>query len=307
MHKIDNSYRSYAKIACMDLTFLRSLIAVVEAGTVTGAAERLNVTQPALSRRIYQLEQHLDATVLTRGRKGVTLTPIGEIVLAEARILTERYDNLRAEVAAHTRLEGGTVRIGSGATAVSFVLPGAIAAYQLKHAAVRFEVKEAGSREVTEQVVDGRSEIGIVTLPVTSSDVDKQPLVDDQIVLICAADHPLARARRIETKRLAGLGLVGFEGGSAIRQLIDNALRASGVEMNVVMELRSIPAIVRMVMITGNLAFVSHMAVASESGVRPLKVRGLNIRRELAVITRKGAQLSPASASFAAHLLAGTQ
>ena len=124
------------------------------------------------------------------------------------------------------------------------------------------------------------------------------------IVLICGLNHPLASASGIDMRRLAGLGLVGFEAGSAIRQLIDNALWSAGVEMNVVMELRSIPAIVRMVMTTGNLAFVSQLGVASESGVRALKVRGLNIRRELAVITRRGAALSPAATSFAAQLLA---
>jgi DNA-binding transcriptional LysR family regulator len=286
----------------MDLIFMRSLVAVADAGTITGAALRLNVTQPALSRRISQFEEYLGATLLVRGRKGVTLTPIGAMVLPEARILAERYDNLRAEVAAHTRLEGGTVRIGGGATAVSFILPGAIAAYQLDHPSVRFEVKEAGSREITENVIDGRSELGVVTRPVTVREVEERPLVADQIVLICAPDHPLAAARNIDITQLAGLGLVGFEAGSAIRQLVDNALRDAGVEMNVVMELRSIPAIVRMVVTTGNLAFVSQMGVESESGVRVLKVRGLNIRRELAVITRRGSVLSPAAASFAAQL-----
>jgi len=287
----------------MDLTLIRSLLAVADTGTITGAAERLSVTQPALSRRIHQLEEHLGVTLLTRGRKGAVLTPIGEMVLPEARILAERYDNLRAEVAAYTRLEGGTVRIGGGATAVSFVLPDAIAAYQLDHPSVRFEVKEAGSREITDNVIDGRLELGVVTLPVTRREIEEQPLLEDQIVLICGTNHPLASARGIDITRLAGLGLVGFEAGSAIRQLIDNALWAAGVEMNVVMELRSIPAIVRMVMTTGNLAFVSHLGVASETGVRALEVRGLNIRRELAVIIRHGAALSPAAASFAAQLL----
>ena len=287
----------------MDLIFMRSLVAVADAGTITGAALRLNVTQPALSRRISQLEEYLGATLLVRGRKGVTLTPIGAMVLPEARILAERYDNLRAEVAAHTRLEGGTVRIGGGATAVSFIVPGAIAAYQLDHPSVRFEVKEAGSREITENVIDGRLELGVVTRPVTVREVAERPLVADQIVLICAPDHPLAAVRNIDITQLNGLGLVGFEAGSAIRQLVDNALRGAGVEMNVVMELRSIPDIVRMVVTTGNLAFVSQMGVESKSGVRVLNVRGLNIRRELAVITRKGSVLSPAAASFAAQLL----
>ncbi len=286
----------------MDLVLLRSLIAVADAGTITGAAQRLNVTQPALSRRINQLEQYLGVALLVRGRKGVVLTPIGELVLPQARVLAERYDNLRAEVAAHVRLEGGTVRIGGGATAVSFVLPGAIAAYQSDHPAVRFEVKEAGSREIAENVLDGRLELGVVTLPVTTRDVDVAPLVEDRIVLTCGRNHPLAASGNIDINRLAGFGLVGFEGGSAIRQLIDNAMRSVGLAMNVVMELRSIPAIVRMVITTGNLAFVSQMGIEAESDVQALTVRGLNISRQLAVITRTGAELSPAAASFAVRL-----
>ena len=99
--------------------------------------------------------------------------------------------------------------------------------------------------------------------------------------------------------------MVGFEAGSAIRQIIDASLRDAGVEMNVVMELRSIPAIVRMVAATGNVAFVSHMGVESDGDVRVLPVAGLDIRRRLAVISRRGAALSPAADAFARELKGG--
>ena len=141
----------------MDLTYLRSLVVVADAGTITEAADRLRVTQPALSRRIHQLEDHLGVALLSRGRSGVSLTEAGEMVVAEARVLVARYDHLRAEVADHARLEGGTVRIGGGATAVAFVLPGAIAAFQREYPRVRFEVKEAGSREVAATLSVGRA------------------------------------------------------------------------------------------------------------------------------------------------------
>ena len=75
--------------------------------------------------------------------EGITLTPAGAMVVPEATILIDRFDNLHAEVTAHAQLEGGTVRIGGGATAVSYVLPGAIAAYQSDHPAVRSSA-EAG-------------------------------------------------------------------------------------------------------------------------------------------------------------------
>jgi len=286
----------------MDLRLMRSLLAVIDAGEITVAAERVGLTQPALSRRIRQLEDQLGVALLSRGRKGVSLTAAGELVAAEARILVARYDALCAEVAAHQRLESGTIRLGGGATAVSFVLPPAIADFQRDYPGVRFHLKEAGSREVERDVVSGHLELGLVTLPVHLRELKVHPLLADRIVLIGRNAHPLASQVQVDVKALAGLSLVGFEAGSAIRHLIDAALREAGVEMNVVMELRSIAAIVRMVAMTGNLAFVSQIGVENEHDVRVLPVRGLDIRRELAVIARRGAVLSPAAEAFAKRL-----
>ncbi|MFT5172830.1 MAG: DNA-binding transcriptional LysR family regulator [Gammaproteobacteria bacterium] len=286
----------------MDLNLMRSLLSVVDAGAITAAADRVGLTQPALSRRIRQLEEELGVTLLSRGRKGVALTTAGELVAAEARVLVARYDSLRAEVAAHQRLEGGTIRLGGGATAVSFVLPPAIADFQREYPGVRFHLKEAGSREVEQDVVSGRLELGLVTLPVHLRELQVQPLLVDNIVLIARNQHPLASQQHVDVKALAGMSLVGFEAGSAIRHLIDAALRDAGVEMNVVMELRSIPAIVRMVAMTGNLAFVSQLGVDNERDVRAIRLRGLDIRRELAVISRRGVVLSPAAQAFVQRL-----
>jgi DNA-binding transcriptional LysR family regulator len=286
----------------MELNLMRSLLAVVDAGAITAAADRVGLTQPALSRRISQLEEEFGVALLSRGRKGVELTAAGELVAAEARVLVARYDGLCAQVAAHQRLEGGTIRLGGGATAVSFVLPPAIADFQRDHPAVRFHLKEAGSREVEQDVVSGRLELGMVTMPVHLRELTVKPLMADRIVLIARAGHPLANRQHVDVQALAGMSLVGFEAGSAIRHLIDAALREAGVEMNVVMELRSIPAIVRMVAMTGNLAFVSRVGVENERDVRVLPVRGLAIRRELAVIARRGVVLSPAAEAFAKRL-----
>jgi DNA-binding transcriptional LysR family regulator len=252
----------------MDLLLLRSFLTVVDTGAVTEAAVRLKMSQPALSRRLQQLEQQLGASLLARGRKGVELTDIGRLVAAEGRLLVERYDRLREQVAAYQGLEGGTVRIGGGATAVSFVLPAAIAAFQADHPRIRFHLKEAGSREVAEDVAGGRLDLGLVTLPVQARELEVRPLLEDRIVLVARQDHALAKGRRVRAADLSGLTFVGFEAGSAIRQIIDAALREAGVEMNVVMELRSIPAILRMVATTGNLAFVSRLGVADWGEVR---------------------------------------
>lgn len=287
----------------MDLNLLRSLVAVAEAGAITEAATRLGLTQPALTRRIQQLEGEFGAELLRRSRKGAQLTEAGQLVEREARVLIDRYDSLKNEVASHRRVQGGTVRVGGGATVVSFMLPDAIAKFQRQFPNVHFHVKEASSSDIASDVADGRLELGLVTQPVRTAGLDIQPLVDDRVVLIAAADNPLATLAELPVAQLDGQNFVGFEGGSAIRQIVDANLREAGVQINVVMELRSIPAIVRMVMTTGNLAFVSQLGVTSEQGVKVVPVRGLDIRRELAVITRAGAPRSPAAASFTAELL----
>jgi DNA-binding transcriptional LysR family regulator len=163
-------------------------------------ADRIGVTQPALSRRLQQLEDFLGAELLNRGRKGAELTEIGRLVEGEARALVNRFDHLRAQVRAHQGLEGGTVRIGGGATAVSFVLPKAIARFQQAHPGIRFQLKEGGSIEVAEDVISGRLELGLVTLPVQARELDIWPLLTDRIVLVAPREHPLARQGEIDAQ-----------------------------------------------------------------------------------------------------------
>jgi DNA-binding transcriptional LysR family regulator len=230
------------------------------------------------------------------------LTEIGRIVASEGRILSGRYDQLRSQVASLGGLERGVVRIGGGATAVSFVLPEAIARFQREYPGIRFQLKEAGSAEVAHDVTEGALELGVVTLPVQSRDLRIHELRSDRIVLVGPRDHPLAHRERVTVTDLSGYAFVGFEAGSAIRQLIDSAFRDAGVTMDVVMELRSIPAILRMVATTGNLAFVSQLGLPGQGEVVEIDVRGLRVERRLGVIERARGGLSPAASAFAGRL-----
>lgn len=284
---------------------MRSLLAVAEHGAVTDAAAALGLSQSALSRRIDQLEAALGAPVLERVGRGVALTAIGHIALEEGRLLVQRYERLKARIHEHSTLEAGMVRIGGGATAVGFLLPRAIAAFRKQHPGIVFQVKEAGSRDIESAVVQEELELGIVTLPTRTREVEEKPLVRDRIVLVASKDHPLARGTGTDAQALSGQNLVGFEAGTALRWLIDAALREAQVQVNVVMELRSVAAILQMVETTGSLAFVSELAVTSGNARRtvvPIRVRGLSIQRDLALINKQGRSLSPAAREFARRL-----
>lgn len=283
----------------MDLILLRSFMAVADAGTITEAAERISVTQSALSRRLQQLEAHLGTELFVRGRQGAELTAIGKMVEAEARSLVFRYDQLRQHIREHLQLERGSVKIGGGATVTSYLLPRAIAEFQAAHPGIRFQLKEAGSREIAGDVAAGRLELGLVTMPARSRDLQVDELLEDEIVLVSRRDDPLARKRVVRPRDLLGRAYVGFEGASEIRQIIDSVLRAAGVEIDVVMELRSIPSILQMVLTTGSLAFVSRVSIAAYAELEPIPVRGLSISRKLGMATRQGMPLSTAADAFA--------
>ncbi len=283
---------------------LRSFLVVSERGAIGDAAKQLGLSQPALTRRIQQLEGELGAELLERSGRGIALTEVGRVVADDGQALIARYEQMKFEVQRRLRLEAGVVRVGGGATAVSYVLPSAIGDFRRVYPDVRFEGREAGSRDVEEAVRKESLELGVVTLATASrysADLVVRPLLTDRIVLVAGKGHPLANKRRISAAQLEGLSLVGFEAGTAIRDLVDAALRDATVTMKVVMELRSIAAILKMVETTGSLAFVSQMGAPKD---RVIQVRGLKVERQLALVSKKGRPLSPAAAAFAAAIVA---
>jgi len=290
----------------VDLLLIQSLVAVTEHGTVTRAARALAVTQPALSRRLQQLEEELGSPLFVRSKRGVSLTEAGRLVVAEGKHLLDRYSHMRMQIDASHNLEHGRVRIGGGATAVSFVAPVAIAEFSKQYPKIRFEVREEGSRDVEADVLAERLDLGIVTLPTLASrsrELEVRPLRRDRIVLIASSTHPLARKKRVHVGELAGFGMIGFESDSAIRRLIDDALQSAGIRLQVQMELRSFAAIVEMVAHTELIAFVSQLGVQGrDQRVRIVEVSGLTLFRRLAVVHKSHRPLSPAALAFASML-----
>ena len=283
---------------------MRTLVAVAETGAIGEAARVVGLSQPALSRRVQQLEEEFGAELIERSGRGIALTDVGRLVVAEGRTLIGRYDRLKEEVQRRVRLEAGVVRVGGGATAVSYVLPKTIGVFRSAHPDVRIDVWEAGSRDVEDAVRRESLELGLVTLGSGSprhADLVVRPVCTDRIVLVAGQGHPLADKRRVTAAQLEDQSLVGFEAGTAIRDLVDTALRQAGVSMKVMMELRSIGAIMKMVEITSSLAFISELGAPSG---RAIKVQGLNVTRRLALVSKKGRPLSPAAQAFAQAIIA---
>jgi DNA-binding transcriptional LysR family regulator len=287
----------------MELTPLRYFIAIARAGHMTRAARELSVSQPALSAAVRKLEEEAGAPLLDRTGRGVELTAAGREFLSRAQDAVRAADAALRSVRELVGLETGSIRVGGGATAAAFLLPPAVSALRRRHPALRFYVREAGSTAVAEAVISGQLDLGIVTLPLRKAEAEQLisiRLVQDELRLIAPPAHALAARKSFRWKDLDAVGVIAFEAGSAVRQVLDDAARAAGTALGVVMELRSIESISRMVAAGVGVGFVSRFALREGEGAACAQGR---LTRDLAIIRRRDKIPSPAAALFERLLL----
>lgn len=286
----------------MELTTLRYFRTIVQTGHMTRAAEQLGVSQPALSAAMKKLEAEVGLPLLHRTRRGVSPTDAGRVFLGHAesslRSAAAGVDAVR-QIAG---LELGSIRVGGGATAITCFLPPVISAVRRAHPGLKFYIREAGSSAVAAAVISGELDLGLVTLPVTGEHAGALVLAatfDDELRLIVPPGHRLSAKKTFAWKDLAGEAFVGFEAGSAVREVIDSAARAAGVTLDTVMELRSIGSIKSMVLAGVGVGFVSKFVLGPRDELGPgLACRDGPVGRRLALVRRQGRVPTPAAAAF---------
>lgn len=287
----------------LELTTLRQFVTIAKAGSLTEAARTLGVGQPALSVMLRKLDAEVGATLTHRTRRGVELSDAGRVFLVHATEALRQADQGVAAVREVVGLGAGSLRIGGGATAITYILPPAVSAFRRQHPGVRFFVREAGSSAVAAAVASGELDLGIVTLPIPRADEARlltTTLADDELRLIVPDGHRLGRKRTFTWADLAEEPVVAFERGSAVRELIDRHARNAGVELMVVMELRAIEPIKRMVAAGIGVGFVSRFALPARVGL-PCRH---DLSRRLVLVKSSQRPPSAAAAAFERTLIA---
>lgn len=179
----------------MELRHLRYFVVVADEGHFTRAAERLGMQQPPLSQQIRALEQELGFDLFRRHPKGADLTPAGAAFLTEARAILANVQQaaLRAERVANG--SAGTIVLGLTSSAAAHPsIPAVVRAYRQAWPDVSLEFKGGNAAEVTEAIAAGKMHLGFLRLPVSGpSGVVFRPLLDEELLLVLPAGHPLLR------------------------------------------------------------------------------------------------------------------
>ena len=213
------------------LELLETFCAVAEAGSLTRAAERLHLTQPAITRQMRALERELGAAVLTRTSQGVALTPAGHAVLAHAR---EAIGAVRAARQAAAAAAGGgqaRLRVAAGLMATQYVLPPVVAAFQTRHPEVEVELQPGHHRVAVERLLGYEADVAVIASPVRSPLVKATPVLRDPLLVVSASG---AESAPIRLEALQGKTLLVLAPGTGLHELVEEALRRRGVTCHLV-------------------------------------------------------------------------
>ncbi|MET0258871.1 MAG: LysR family transcriptional regulator [Methylobacterium sp.] len=195
----------------MNLSQLRSLIAVADAGSFSGAAEATGITQSGMSQAVAALEESLGAKLLVRQRHGVELTAFGEQAIRHARAALDHLEALRQAARSATADETGSLRIAAFPSVFATVLPSLLRRFRSRHPGVDVVVLETDDREVEDWLTAGSIDIGVVLNP--APERGAVPIGNDAWVAVLPASHPLARRRALTLAQLAKEPFVLATGG----------------------------------------------------------------------------------------------
>lgn len=221
------------------LRALEVLVAIAEAGSLTAAAEALNLSQPALSHQVRSLEREVGASVVDRLPRGVRLTAVGAAMLESARLGADAAHRAVALGRAVADGEAGVLRVASAESMTAGLLAPAFATWRRTHPDVGIELSEHASADrLVQELLDGATDLAVGPRP-SGGDVELRLLGREEVVLVCGPDHRLAGRTDATLAEAAAEPFVHLTRSNGLAGWLDAVLAAAGVTTTPVVRVRS--------------------------------------------------------------------
>lgn len=282
----------------INLHHLRLFTAVVDHGGFTRAATQLNLSQPAISKSLTELERQLNVRLIDRGGRSARLTDAGQALHARARELFGVEQLAERELREIRGLKRGRLRVAASTTIANYMLPAVLGRFHKRRPSVRLSATSANTRAVTRMLLESRVDVALVEGPVSHERIDIIPWKEDELVTIAPHDHPLLKAPSVAPGDLEQWEFLVRERGSGTREVSERALAAHGVHLRKTIRVGGTESIKQGVAAGLGLAIVSRAAAADQVSlgrIAILPVDGLIIRRTLTRLKLSGRGSTPAA------------
>ncbi len=289
-----------------ELLDLRALVTVSEGRSFNRAAQQLNLSQPALSRRIQKLEQAVGTLLIERSTRSVRLTPAGQQVVPLIRRVLDEIDGSLVGLMAQGERQAGRITLASVPSATVRFLPQVLQRFAEDYRNTRVRILDRSAAECAEAVRTGEAEFGL-SLPVAAdSDLSYTPLHDDPYGLICRKDDPLATMPDVTWADLLGKRLVTIHRASGNRTTLEAGLAAAGITLTWFYEVTRLTSALALVDAGLGPSVLPRLACEGPEA-RDLVWRPLGepvIARTIGLLKRPAAPISPAAARLVTLLTA---
>lgn len=284
----------------MELYQLNYFLEVVEARSITGAAQKLRLAQPALSQQIQKLEEELGTALLIRGRRETVPTYAGQLLMERARLIREMVAQTQQSISDLVELRSGSLSIATIPTVSSKLLPDWIVHFRRSHPNVDLILREGTSAQVEQWVVQGLCEIGFTQLPTAAPGLMSTDIKLDRFCVLVPSSHFLTERHSTVFSRLRGQPMILYRGGK-LANFILSRCRAVNWEPKIICETSEFETLRALVAVGLGIAIVPEIAAHSpvnDASIVAIPLKDHAFHRRIGLIIRGAPKPSPAAQAF---------
>ena len=283
----------------MTVRHLRIFIAVYQTGSITHAAEKLCMTQPAVTRSIKELEQYYGISLFERLNHRLSVTEAGKLFYSFALHIADSFDRMENEIKNWD--ETGIIRVGASMTLGSILLPQAVKEFQKRYPGIRVRFCVRNGSHLQQALEDNRLDLALIEGNINSGNLVTKEFGEDRLILVFPPDSPLLTLKHIKMHDLAGYPLLLRENGGVTRDLINSVLAAHDMLAEPAMESVSNSAIINAVHEGLGISFLPERLVNDRLASGYITTRDVedeDFRRKNYIVWHRNKYMTPAMTEF---------
>lgn len=280
-----------------DLHDLQAFSAAAEIKSFKRAAEMINISQPAFSRRIEKLELALGVKLIDRDTRNMELTTIGRDFAKKTKQLLDGLDEALLGIQGVGGARMGEITIACVPSAVYYFLPEVLRSYHEIFPKIRIKVHDASANEVLSVVANGEADFGVNFVGSDESNIEFKTIFEERFVVACKKDHPLSKKKKLTWSELAGHDFISVSKSSGNRMLIDLALAGKSQSPNIIYEAQHVTTSLGLVEAGMGIAVVPSLAMPNKDHpvLASIPLFDPVVSRKIGLIKKRGRSLIPAA------------
>lgn len=290
----------------MDLHRLRVFQAAGRSLSFTSAGRELSLSQSTVSLHIKQLEEELGCPLFIRSSRQVALSEAGAVLLTYADRIFSEIGHAELAVREFATTQRGTIRLGVGATTLTYLLPKVLQSYRKKYPQIEIVVTTAVTEVLLQRLMENQLDLAVVMSPSEALlSVETMPLVEEELVIVLPEGHALSAKPVLTMRDLDGLAFLSHVRGTAMHTVQQTLFDTMGVQPHIAMELENMESMKALVAAGVGAALLPRCCVAEgyDAGLAVRSVRGISMTRSLLLASTDWRAHPPATRRLARRIV----